>query len=903
MNPAPQPLVNDLDTLASLLVRELERGSMLNAYLCAAGLTQIADDHLHAEIYPLERAADWLDGRLPPLGRLAARAATAAANSIRAARAHLPSMRRLRSWRRELAELVERLADTQAGGLPDAAPGEGMRARAAALLGGLAELPEGIRRAVLRLPACFHGFDQQPADLAELVKRFAEQHPNRHRALLVVGVRTSGSYLAPLCAAALRAQGYEDVHVLTVRPGRALLRPERELVRSIANRGGLALVTDDPPVTGASVAKATRQLERAGLPPGAIILLLQVFGASTVAPPALKDHEAVLLPSSRWAVSAKLTPAAVKRALSTFVEPETSVLAADPVPLPGPQPTRGHVRALFRVELRHAATGERTEKEVLVEGVGLGFLGAHAVPANRELERFAPGTLGLEDGLLYREWLPDGWRVGSVAPDDEKSLATAVAAYVSKRRHVLPAADDLSLRMGGEEPAWEVASLTLSRAFGRAWPLAKVALTDRAAKRVLRVERPSIVDGNTDLGQWFDPDGSRRSLVKVNVGENVFSNFGLGCYDAAFDLAGVTARTTSPSLARRLRQAHAQLEDEEIDEERWLLYELAHLWGHGRTQPETDPQLRRARSRALQRYFGDVYLADVTTLPSGPLCALDIDGVLETEQLGFPALTPAGALALRALLLHGYQPVLATGRSLSEVVDRCRAYRLAGGVAEYGAVSYESRTEQVRELLPDGAATRLERLRAALRGMNGVEVDDVYRLSVRAFEVEGGHRVGLRREAIAAALALAGVDDIRTLEGEGQTDFVAAGVNKGGGVRSLAAQLDRSGQPDGGRPLALAVGDTAADAPLAPLAAKAFAPAHAPAALRGAGFEPTSRPYQAGLAQAVGELIGHPPGTCDTCRMPRPTTERRLLLTLLAAPERGRLGMVLQALKLASRVA
>lgn len=75
--------------------------------------------------------------------------------------------------------------------------------------------------------------------------------------------------------------------------------------------------------------------------------------------------------------------------------------------------------------------------------------------------------------------------------------------------------------------------------------------------------------------------------------------------------------------------------------------------------------------------------------PADGLCAFDLDGVLETRWHDFPAITPAGALALRALSRHGFRPVLATGRSLREVQSRCAAYRLAGGVAEYGAVIYD----------------------------------------------------------------------------------------------------------------------------------------------------------------------------------------------------------------------
>jgi hypothetical protein len=142
---------------------------------------------------------------------------------------------------------------------------------------------------------------------------------------------------------------------------------------------------------------------------------------------------------------------------------------------------------------------------------------------------------------------------------------------------------------------------------------------------------------------------------------------------------------------------------------------------------------------------------------------------------------------------------------------------------------------------------------------------------------------------------------IRPIAGQGQTDFMVRGVDKGSGMRALIARL---GVREGGeRPLELAVGDTAEDIPLAALAARAYAPAHARVALRHNGFSVMRRPYQSGLAQAVQQLLGHPPGGCEVCRVPNPTPERRTLLALLAAQERGRLGIMLQALRLGLRIA
>src|SRR5207248_10095487 len=97
----------------------------------------------------------------------------------------------------------------------------------------------------------------------------------------------------------------------------------------------------------------------------------------------------------------------------------------------------------------------------------------------------------------------------------------------------------------------------------------------------------------------------------------------------------------------------------------------------------------RAMASIYQRYFAGLFASDLVPHGSGPLCAIDIDGVLETRWLSFPALAPAGAQALRTLNRHGYRVILVTGRSLSEFRERCATYRLTGGVAEYGAALHE----------------------------------------------------------------------------------------------------------------------------------------------------------------------------------------------------------------------
>ena len=83
------------------------------------------------------------------------------------------------------------------------------------------------------------------------------------------------------------------------------------------------------------------------------------------------------------------------------------------------------------------------------------------------------------------------------------------------------------------------------------------------------------------------------------------------------------------------------------------------------------------------------------------------------------------------------------------------------------------------------------------------------------------------------------------------------------------------------------------------LASRGVAVANADAALRRAGVLRTRRPYQSGLAEAVHGLVGHRPGSCAVCALPpAPTHARRMMLELLRAQERGRIGITIGALRL-----
>lgn len=903
--PQPGPLIlpnllNTFAELTSLVLGELRRDAPLNSYLLAAGINQIVEDYLHPDPFSLTRLPRHLTRLRRPVGPLAAITARWLARVVSHPPGYHLRTRRLRAWQAELAAFVQRLAEAVLCPETFAARHAELLAGGEALFVGLERFPQGLRREVIRIPSCFRSFDQRPADVDRIIRAFAQRWPDRGRLLVVVGVRTSGSYLAPLCAASLKAHGYSDVGVLTIRPGRQLLPAERAVLGSVVRGGGLALLTDDPPATGGSLVESADDLVLAGVPAEVIVLLLQLFGSDAELPPLLRRFAAVLLPWPDWTVHEQLRPAAIQRTLSEVLGRGVTIRNVERMPSPFQVAERGHVHAGYRIDAVDRATGRCRERRVFVKGAGVGYFGEHALAVARGLRRFAPEMYGVHEGLVYQAWLPDAQRLAEPTAGNEETVAQAVAAYVVARNRALAVDEDVSLRLGGRLPAWEAASNLLCRAFGRGWLLARP-LVDPLVRRLLRPHRPSVIDGNMALGNWFTDEGDSDLLYKVNADERAFCHLDLTCFDPVYDLAGLAADCKSDLLPDRLRRAYEGLTGERIDDERWLLYQLVHLWDAQRLRCEEHPDSYRRSGRALQRYFGAIFFSDVAPSRTGALCAIDVDGVLETEHLGLAAVSPAGALALRALIRHGFRPVLVTGRSLDDVRERCHAYRLVGGVAEYGAVAYNHDTAHVQHLLSDADRADLYRLRAELRALEGVQLDPTYCHAVRAYRYDGrGRRRCLDAETVAKAFALSGMEHrVRAIVGDAQTDFMVATVDKGTGFRALAENLGWEASHAKTPPAAFAIGDTVADLPVFGLAARAFAPAQADARVRRAGVKVMRKPYQSGLALAAAHMVGHPPGGCPTCALPQLTRETRALLTVLAAQEAGPWGMVRSALILA----
>lgn len=860
---SPDLLVCGSD-LAGRLRTAIDDEAWLDAFLAACGLAQLVDDRRHPDPLHLARAADYLVRQPHRAARIVGSTARLASRTG----SHLPGSGRWSCTARALQALTVELA----GLVLHRAPGRDL-ARLTAQVGATAgDLgPEPVR-----LPACLHAFDLTPDDVEWLVDAFGREHPAALAGpLCVLGVRTAGSYLAPLHAAALCARGAANVQTLSYRPGRPLIAEERARLAATVRSGGLILVVDDPPVSGTSLAATLAELARMSVPRAATVLLLSVFTDAPALPAALAGATAVVQPYPDWTVHQRLAEPAVAATLGRLLGPDWRV---DTIRRTGPgdRPAaarRTHVRARFVAELTDRRDARTHVRHIAVEGAGLGWYSAPAAAAAARLAERIPRVYGLVDGLLYRDWLPEP--LDAPAADD---LAAAISGYVADRATRLAARRDPTPLLHDRDPAWDLIAALLARQLGPLAPLAQLWPLGPLVRRLLAVAAPAVTDGATEPRHWLpDPDRGGR-LVKVDFHQEAFSHFDQNCYDPVFDLAGA-ADPAGCGLGALLRRRNP------VDDERWLLYRLLHAALRHRTGQLDAADADRIAANALHEYLAGCYLADLPAQQSGPLCALDLDGVLETDLFGYRATSPTGALALRTLRAHGYRPVLATGRALPDAVDRCRAFGLPGAVAEYGAVVYDARTGAVLDQRTAAQRAEVDRARGWLVDRPGVTVDRAYGFAIRAYGPHGG-------PLPAATLAVLPAPDLRIVPGEGQTDLTVAALDKGTGLRRLAERLAAPG-------IGLAVGDTETDLPMLATAGLARAPANATPGLRRRGTPISRHGYQAGLAEAVADLLGHRPGGCPRCRLPQLPARTTALLTALGLRDGGPIGLAVRTARLA----
>ena len=405
-------------------------------------------------------------------------------------------------------------------------------------------LPAAMRAKRVGVPSPFRRLDLTHLDVISLGRRYVRQFPDRSQAILLLGLRTSGSYFAPLLRAFLEAEGFATVAVLTIVPGKGAGRCERQHLKRYARQGYTAVILDDSPHTGGTIFTAFDIARRAGFGANRLKALIPVHPARRNWYRPLGNDMVVSLEPEHWHKRSLLTPGAAQDRLAEYfraqgfisarVVDSSRAAAFNERLSAASSDARGtRLKRIFEVHLE-SGLGLRETRYVLAKSVGWGWLGYHAFLVGHRLSDHVPSILGLRDGILYTEWIaPDDLAAGN---PPRESLPESVAAYVAARaQHLaLPRGAAGGADLQRQDNGVRVLGQTLSRAHGAFG--GEILMRPRIERRLRRrpCPVPTLIDGKMQRAEWVV--GSR-GLLKTDFEHHGMGKEELNVVDPAYDLA------------------------------------------------------------------------------------------------------------------------------------------------------------------------------------------------------------------------------------------------------------------------------------------------------------------------------------------------------------------------------
>ncbi|MGH7001432.1 MAG: hypothetical protein ACREEA_07990, partial [Stellaceae bacterium] len=621
-------------------------------------------------------------------------------------------------------------------------------------------MPRPLLAEPVRIPSAFRKQDLTQFDVLELADRFAALHPNRAQPVVVVGLRTAGVYFASLMRARLEACGFARTAIVTVRPNKGLSTDEAQRLRAFAHAGYHAALIDDPPFSGEAIGMAVQALRRAGFAAAQCTILFPVhplrrdwrehkeaaaFGRETIVTLTPEDWHKTQLLASDAVIETRLAEyfeARGYRSAHVIDDPAAAAFNAELDYRSGDR-RRYRLKRVFAVRLE-TGSGAPEIRYVLAKSVGWGWLGYAAFIAADRLAGHTSPLLGMRDGILFTEWLPQTATTNRAHASRHTWITTAANYVAARAEHLAIAPPDTP---DAQHEGLSLLADTLSNAYGPGVAGVMVEpLRRRIAARLTK--RAALIDGRMAADEWIaGPAG----LLKTDFEHHGIGKNEINLCDPAYDLAdailqlGLTRDEERDLIAR-----YAAATGDTPQGDRLLLCKLmAGLWTR---QAALDGIVKQTHLAHRADEFNAQYVKawDFLTRESArvcgalvglaaardwhaPLAVLDLDGVVDRRIFGFPTTTAAGVRALASLHARGFAIAVDTARPAHQVRDYCDAYGFVGGVAECGGYIWDATTRQGRNLIDAATLEQLTALRAALRPLPGVFIDDGYECSVRAY--------------------------------------------------------------------------------------------------------------------------------------------------------------------------
>lgn len=892
-----------------------------NLFLLSCGVLNCLDEYLRGPAIALP-------------ARLAANSAVRGAGRLFSlASAPRLSRRRLARWREQwLNAIVEFLSLM----LPGKAVDVGRLAQGARKLTISAQsMPlSALLDAHLGAPTPFSRLDLTHHDLFALGERYVERFHDRGQFILIVGLRTSGSYFAPLLKALFEWRGYRNVQFVTMTPNKGAGREEKSQLKRFGAAGYSAIIVDDPPYTSGTLVTALDIVMRAGFAPAKVRVLAATHPAKRNWFKWLPRDNVITLEPEQWHKAQLFAPERVSTRLAEHfgsrdfahvaVDAGGGARAMNARLQTMPSDERGvRLKRVFEVQLE-TRDGEKQVKYVLAKSVGWGWYGYPALLMGHSLAGHVPPIIGLRDGILYMEWMPH--REPGIRHATRSGQVAASASYVAARvrrlklkpAHKIPPRSNNGVRLLAK---------ALSRAYGP--PFTSLLMRARLVERLqqLRCPCPSLIDGNMLASEWLSgPHGP----VKIDFEHHGLGKAAVNLVDPAYDLADTVLNLTlSPDEECDLIQRYvAETGDVEVKERLFVYKLLCGLWAMNEVQEQLFSSARGGEAqRDYHRRFMNAwnFLTVQTAYYCGarcsprmepswraPLVVLDVDGVLDRRVFGYPCTSAAGIEALSLLSAHGLSVALNTARSASEVKDYCEAYGFAGGVAEHGSYLWDAVNQRDRVLIGKEALRQLRELREHLRLIPGVFLDERHQYSIRALTyrekplglvqtllssarasgVGDGALSHLSTHILNELLVDLNLDQLTFRHTPIDTAVMAKEVDKGTGLIALRDWVLSTDAET------IAVGDGEPDLAMFRAATRAFAPANVACGrqARLLGCQIASHTDQQGLLE-IARMIVHPQGgQCPQCRKLSPHLDDELFLSVLRTADGNRTVQLIKAI-------
>jgi hydroxymethylpyrimidine pyrophosphatase-like HAD family hydrolase len=769
---------------------------------------------------------------------------------------------RVRWWRARLETGVDQFITVLAG---ESADRDSFVRSSEGLFSALGvPFPSELRTQCISIPSAFRRLDLTHLDILALGRRASECFTDRSAPVLVLGLRTAGTYFASLVQGAFKASGYSAICSLTVDAKRGPGRLETRALRRYAKRDYSVIITDDPPLTGETVLLALEIVRAAGFELRKVKVLTPTHAAGRNWCKSMPASVVIGLGTEETHKYELLRKEKAQSRIAEYFCAQNFVsvrvlcghsVEEDNTSINGVVDDKrsARLKRIYEVELR-TADGTETTQYVLAKSVGWGWLGYHAFQCGAVLSGFVPRMLGLRDGILYMVWLPQP--VGDQTSTElRKERIDKAASYVAARFRALRLRPftNSPQRLRKHDNGAQLLKKVLSRAYG---PLLANTFAGQRVSRQLGRQMcpvPTLIDAKMADAEWLvGPNGP----LKVDYEHHGMGKIELNWTDPAYDLADIILDLElSPSEEAGLLEKYmAESGDTGAGQRIYTNKLLAGLWLMRSAQENL---FRGPRSARAQKKYHHQFMRawNFLTIQTARLCggcykprsrhwrspivALDVDGVLDRRLFGFPCTTAAGIEALSLLNDHGLTVVLNTARSGAEVREYCRAFGLAGGIAEHGSYLWDALNERERVLISPEALAQLETLRARLLKLPGIFVDNRHRFSIRAFVYEktpAGFvnsllamfqepRIGPASPGPVPTLLMKelmvelGLDRLSFNHTTIDTTIVADDTNKGTGLLALRDWVI------GSQAETIAVGDSEADLDMFRVASRSFAPA------------------------------------------------------------------------------